>query len=222
MASESSPRSTGRLTRFQIGAGHTALSLILGARALVNGLFALWLWTAAPGRPAFFSGAATYLAADGILALLAFGVLAFGVIVEAPRLLTGATASDGALRILAAIALRVFPGLPDFPVTAVAFFGMIGSCAACLAIAAMTMRIGVWRSRHHAHERTPLALHEELDPIFIAGAVALVFIGYAFLKGPPINAAEYRTLGIQWATMLALAFGMSAVGVLANRGPTVG
>jgi hypothetical protein len=106
--------------------------------------------------------------------------------------------------------------LPDFPVTAVAFFGVIGGCAACLATIAVLIRLSVWRSRHRKHVSTPLALHEELDPVLIAGIVALVVVAYAFVAGPPTTAAEYRELGIRWGTTFGVAFAIAAIGVAAS------
>src|SRR3954471_24553249 len=89
-----SPASTARI----------ALSTMLGLRACINAVFALWLWFAEPPRSRFFDGAAGYLVADGIFALAAATLLAFGTLGEAPRALTGATAADGLLRTTAAIA----------------------------------------------------------------------------------------------------------------------
>jgi hypothetical protein len=208
-----------RLSPFQIVAGHTALALVLAGRAVVNALFALWLWNIKPSWSEFFAGGASYLVMDGVLGVLAAIILSFGVLGEAPVLLTAATGGDGALRILAAVALWTFPGLPDFPVTAVAFFAIIGGCAVCLALVAVTIRIRVWRLRHLAHESTPLAMHEELDPVFLAGIVAVVLVGYAFFAGPPVTAADYRLLGIRWASALAIAFAIAAFGVKAPAHP---
>lgn len=204
----------------RVAVGHGALAFTLLGRAAINATFAFWLWSARPGWSQFFDGAATYLAADGIFALLASTVLAFGVLAEAPRLLIAATTADGVLRIVAAIVLWAFPGLPDFPVTAVAFFGVAGGCAGCLSVAAIIMRVGVWRSRHHAHERTPLFLHEELDPAVVAGLIALAFVGYALVVGPPVTASDYRAFGIAWAAIAAAAFALAALGVTRDRRPT--
>lgn len=208
-----------RVTRFQLSAGHTMLALVLAGRAVINALFALWLWNMKPSWSALFPGGASYLAMDGAAALLAAVVLSFGVLGEAPVLLTGATAADGVVRIVAAIALWKFPGLPDFPVTAVAFFGIVGGCATCLALVSITVRLKVWRARHRAHQSTPLAVHEELDPVFLAGIVALVLVGYGFVAGPPVTAADYRLLGIRWTSALALAFAVAAFGVMSPPRP---
>jgi len=193
-------------------AGRLLLSFVLATRAIMNGLFAAWLWSAAPPWSEFFAGASRYLVADGVLAMLTAIFLASNVL-PVPPLLTGATAADGIARVVAGIALRMFPGLPDFPVTAVAFFGVIGGWAACLATAAILIRVSVWRSRHHAHRSTPLAIHEELDPLVVAGILALALVGYAFVMGPPTKLADYRALGIVWTGVLAFAFAVAALGV---------
>jgi hypothetical protein len=192
--------------------GRLLLSLVLGARALANGFFAAWLWSTSPAWSDFFAGAASYLVVDGALAMAAAILLSVNVL-EGPALLTGATAADGVARVAAGVALRMFPGLPDFPVTAVAFFGVVGGWAACVATAAIVVRASVWRARHHAHRSTPLAMHEELDPLVIAGIVALGLVGYTFLNGPPVTLADYRSFGMLWTSVLAVAFASAAVGV---------
>ena len=192
--------------------GRGVLALALGARALVNGLFAAWLWSTAPAWSDFFAGAASYLIMDGALAMLATLLLAINVL-DVPPLLTGATAADGVARVVAGVALRMFPGLPDFPVTAVAFFGVVGGWAACLATAAIVVRASVWHARHHAHRSTPLALHEELDPLVITGIVALGLVAYTFVNGPPVTLADYRSFGMLWTSVLTVAFAIAAFGV---------
>lgn len=220
MTAQSSPASSEHLVPSRIAPGHAVLALVLGGRAVTNAGFAFWLWSVEPDRRSFFAGAATYLAVDGVCALLATAILAFGAIDEAPRALVAATAADGLLRICAAITLRVFPGLTDFPVTAVGFFGIIGSCTVCLAVAAITIRFAAARSRHRAHERMSVAVHEELDPLLLAGIVALGLVAYAFFSGPPVTVADYRTMGIRWAAALAGAFLIAALGVLTARART--
>jgi len=201
------------VARSPVSTARVALSVILGVRACINAVFASWLWFAEPGRASFFAGAAAYLAVDGIFALAAATLLAFDTLGEAPRALTGATAADGLLRTTAAMALSAFPGLSDFPVTAVILFGIVGSCAACLAITGITIPVSAWLSRRRAHRSEPLAVHEELDPISLAGVVALALVAYAFFAGPPTTAAEYRALGIRWASALAVAFTIAVRGV---------
>ena len=216
MRSHVQANSFGSRSRWQTSVGAGMLALALGGRAAANAGFALWLSNVRPDRGAFFDGAITYLVVDGVIAIVASVILGSHVLEETPRLLGPATAADGVLRLIAAGALFLFPGLPDFPVTAVAFFGIIGGCAACLATIAVTIRLSVWRSRHRAHESTPLAMHEELDPVLIAGIVALAFVAYAFFAGPPATAAEYRVLGIRWGATLAVAFAIAAIGAAAS------
>ena len=195
-----------------VAIGRVVLAFLLGARALVNALFAAWLWSTTPGWSDFFSGAARYLVMDGTLAMVATIVLALNVL-DVPALLTGATAADGVARVAAGVAIWMLPGLPDFPVTAVAFSGVVGGWAACLATAAILVRVSVWRARHHAHRSTPLAIHEELDPLVIAGVAALGLVAYAFVNGPPVTAADYRAFGMLWTSVLAVAFTIAAFGV---------
>ena len=206
------------VVRSPASAARIALSVILGVRACINAVFALWLWFAEPGRSSFFGGAVAYLSIDGIFALAAATLLAFDTLGEAPRALTGATAADGLLRTTVAIALWAFPGLPDFPVTAVILFGIVGSFAACLAITGITIPVSAWLSRRCAHRSEPLAVHEELDPISLAGLVALALVAYAFFAGPPTTAAEYRALGMRWASALAIGFAVAARGVASTPG----
>jgi hypothetical protein len=208
-----SPSMVHHLSRWHTTLGAGTLSLALGARAVVNAAFAFWLWDSQPSWSHFFDAAAVYLAVDGAIALLSSFVLGSHVLAESPPLLAPATGCDGILRIVAAVALRAFPGLPDFPVTAVAFLGIVGGCAACLATIAITIRLSVWRVRHREHQHGSLAIHEEMDPVFLAGVVALALVVYAFMAGPPVTVEDYRMLGIRWASTLSVAFAIAALGV---------
>jgi hypothetical protein len=71
----------------------------------------------------------------------------------------------------------------------------------------------VWRARHRQHAAPSLAIHEELDPVLIAGVVALALVAYAFIAGPPVTAADYRAVGMRWGAVLAVAFAVAALGV---------
>jgi hypothetical protein len=191
-----------------------ALAVTLLFRGGINGAFAVWLVTQHPRWSEIFQMGSSYAFADGALGLLSVALLMPRPPGGAPPLLRATTFADALLRIGGGIALRTLPGIPDFPVSAVALFGVLGTCAAVLGVIALV----AWLIRHAKRETpapTPYSsAHALFDPLAMTGLVALIFGGYALLVGPPSTSAGLRTLGASWTGVLALAFLVAAIGAV--------
>jgi hypothetical protein len=191
-----------------------ALAVTLAMRCIVNAWFALWLITLEPGWFDIFRIGSMYALADGALGFLSVLLLAPGSPVGSPPLLQVTTFADALLRISAGVALRLLPGIPDFPVTEVAFFGAIGACAAFLGLIALVS----WLVRAFHHSRGPQAeyvsAHALFDPLAITGLLALMLGLYTFVSGPPSTVDGLRVAAACWSAALGLAFLIAAVGAL--------
>jgi hypothetical protein len=196
-----------------------ALAVTLGLRAAVNAAFAVWLVTHHLGWIDIFRAGASYAIADGMLGLLTVVLLVPHVPHGAPRLVRATTFADALLRLAAGFALRAFPGLPDFPISAVLFFGVAGVAAGCLGVIALTTSL-VGR-RHDATESRAerRSEHELFDPFALIGVFALALAGYAFVVGPPATSGDLRVLAVSWSAGLAIAFLAATLG--AGKGATL-
>lgn len=190
------------------------LAVTLLLRSGINGAFAGWLVTQQPRWSEIFQMGSNYALADGALGLLSVALLMPRPPGGAPPLLRATTFADAFLRISAGIALRTLPGIPDFPVSAVVLFGILGVCAALLGAIALV----AWLIRH-AQRETPAptpytSAHALFDPLAMTGLVALILAAYALLVGPPATATALRNVGASWSIALALAFLVAAIGAV--------
>lgn len=195
----------------------TMIAVLLAARAAAGVALALWVRQARPDWSRAFEGIAGYAAADGGIALLIAVRLFCHRELAIPRSLALATAADGVVRVSAGSALGLFPGIPGFPVTAVIFLGTLGVWAGCLAVIAMVVRLRAIRRGHARPDDHVVQVHEELDPVFIVGAVALAVDVYALVAGPPATADALRTALARWTLFLAAAFLIAAAGAWPAR-----
>ena len=190
-----------------------ALVLVLAGRALLNASYCAWLWRQSPGWSAFFHSAANYALLDGGLALLSAALLAHNALHETQRGLTAAMIGNDPLEMACGVLIILFPGLPEFPITAVELFAVVGTYAALLAFIAIAARFREWRHDAATGRAASLTLHEELDPIVAAGLATLVLATFALVAGPPTNAVGLRTLGMRWTGVLSISLLLAALGV---------
>ncbi|HEY5060665.1 MAG TPA: hypothetical protein VII52_03965, partial [Gemmatimonadaceae bacterium] len=176
------------------------LAALLGARALDHALFATWVFRTRPGWEAIFETGATYGLIDGALAIAAGVLLILAPLEGAPLPLSTVTLVDGLGRLVTAIALRAFPGLPGFFVTAVSMFGAVGITVATLGVVALA----VWAAARR--RRTgPGAFDALFDPLAIAAIISFA-VGFTFLVSPPAKAPALRDVARGVCASLALVF----------------
>ncbi|MEX2180337.1 MAG: hypothetical protein WD801_16600 [Gemmatimonadaceae bacterium] len=175
-------------------------------RAGVNGAFAVWLFTRDPSWIETFQAGTVYGLVDGALGVLTGILLGRRRPVGAPPLLIAMVMMDAILRISAALAIRAFPGIPDFPITIVLFFGALGAWALIAGAAAMV----AWFVAHEVHRdvagRAYSRIRALFDPLSVAGVVAFVVAVYALVLGPPAGAADLRSTVIAVTGALTLVF----------------
>lgn len=181
------------------------LAALLGARALDHALFAIWVFHTSPGWEAIFETGATYGLIDGTLAIAA-GALLLAPLEGTPLLLSTVTLVDGLGRLVTALALRAFPGLPGFFVTAVSMFGVLGVTVATLGIVALAVWAAARRRR-----TMPGAFDALFDPLAIAAILSFA-VGFTFLVSPPAKAPALRDVARGVCAALALVFLVAAAG----------
>jgi len=184
-----------------------ALSATLGVRACVNGAFAIWALAFTPGWFEIFWIGSVYALADGALGIATTILLIRRRPVGAPPLLVAMVLADAVLRLMAGAVIRVFPAIPDNPLTAVLFFGILGGWAAVAGIAAVV----AWILAHEFHHvrRTLSPVRAVFDPLSAAGLIALVLAGYAIVRGPPATADALQTVVVAATAAQALVFMVS-------------
>jgi hypothetical protein len=189
--------------------GRLPLVATLLARAALHGAFAIWLSRDHSWFDVFRTGSSFGLA-DGALGLLAAVLLGRRRPVGAPAPQVAIVATDGALRLAAAVAIRAFPGLPDIPLMIVLFFAALGVWAA---VAGGVAVVGDALELIHRAAPTPggARVHALFHPLSAAGLVALGLAAYAFVMGPPTTAAELRMAGACASGALALVFVVTAI-----------
>lgn len=170
-----------------------ALDTTLLARAFVHAAFMAWLLSAAPGWSDIFWIGSAFGLVDGTLGLLT-GFLVTRTPVAAPPKLVAMVVADALMRIIAGLAIRMFPGIVDIPIVLVLFFAALGTWAAIAGAAALGGLL-LAHTRHHQSAGGPTAsrVHALFDPLAGAGLVALGLAAYAFAAGPPATALELRT-----------------------------
>jgi len=203
--------------RVSAGSRHGAISAVLGCRALVNGLFACWLFARGPTWDDVFAAASIYALADGALALVTTAVLASRPGRLGAPFLLSMTATNALILIAAGVALRVWPGISGFPVTLVMFYGAVGVWAASLGAVAIAMAVRVIVHDRGADRRHRLRDHELVDPIVIGGLVAILFVAYALIVGPPTDAPTLRHVAGLGTGLLAVVFLTASIGTLLRR-----
>lgn len=210
------PGATSRATQERV----TPLVTTLVLRAVVNGAFAMWLATRAPGWLDIFSTGAAYALADGALGLL----VGVWIIRRKSRpvgsLLIALVWTDALLRCGAGLAILVFPGIPQFPITLVLFYGALGSWAASAGVVAMVTWFVAFEHEHvHGPKRQPHSpSHALFDPLAVAGLLALMLAAYALVAGPPASADELRIAAGAASGALSLVFLVAAVGATRPQG----
>jgi hypothetical protein len=117
--------------------------------------------------------------------------------------------ADAVLRIMAGVVIRVFPAIPDIPLTAVLFFGVLAGWAAVAGIAATV----AWMFAHEFHHvrRILSPVRAVFDPLSAAGLVALVLAGYAIVRGPPATADALQTVVVAATAAQMLVFMVAVV-----------
>ena len=170
-----------------------ALDATLLARAFVHAAFLVWLLSAVPGWSDIFWMGSAFGLVDGALGLLT-GFLVTRTPVSAPPGLVAMVLADSLMRITAAVAIRLFPGIIDVPIVLVLFFGALGTWAAIAGAAALGALV-MSHARHHLPGQALAShrIHALFDPLAGAGLVALGLAAYAIAAGPPATPSELRT-----------------------------
>lgn len=162
-----------------------------------RGLIGLWLGVRiallpANGWPRVYDMLADYLVLDGIVALLvsaAFVREGMRTGASRERTLGAMLFVDGAGRAVSGTALHAFPGISDFPVTAVLLVSVMAVCTALVGLseAAMVVREEIERhGRFHARAQLPAV------PIAAASVVSIAFgIAAMVALGDPTEAVRH-------------------------------
>jgi hypothetical protein len=148
-----------------------SLRVVLVLRALVCLIFAGY-FASATSLPALIERFADYAMADGLLALL-LAVLA--VPAPLPNGIAAFGAIDGLIRVAAALAVYLGPGIPYFAVTAVLYMGILATLALLLGILVLT---GAERLNKELGWNLVSAL------LLLEGLATVVFAVAAFLLTP--------------------------------------
>lgn len=163
---------------------------VLVARGLVGLWFGTRIFTTdAPLWGDTFDILTTYLLIDGLLGIL-LAVLSFreATVTKAQREWTFAFVLliDGFGRVLAGIGVRIWPGLPGFPVTFVVAIGIMAACTAAVGLGEFTLVAEEEVARHgHRHEQPQLSV----GPTAVASLVAILFGFFAMVSiGEPERA----------------------------------
>lgn len=195
-----------------------ALVVTLLLRACVNAAFAVWLFTRAPVWLDIFSAGAAYALADGTLGLIAGLLLVRQQPFDAPAQFVGMILADAILRCGVGIVMLAFPGIPHFPITLVLFYAALGVWAAGAGVIAMTAWFVAHEREKHMN-RLPSRAHALFDPLAVAGLIAFLLAGYAFIMGPPATAESLRIAAGATCGALALVFFVAALGAAAFPTP---
>jgi hypothetical protein len=189
------------------------LAATLLLRAADHGLFAVWVLTRHPGWTDIFDTGALYGLVDGTLGLVTVALLMRLAVGGAPRLLATMTFIDAVGRLVAGIALRLFPGIPVVLVTAVPFFVALGAVVAGLGVVAMA----VWLvARLRAGRGWSLDTDALFDPLAVAALVSFG-VGYALFTKPPATSTALRAFAVAVSATLALVFFIASLGAVAHR-----
>ena len=195
-----------------------ALVVTLLLRACVNAAFAVWLFARAPVWLDIFSAGSAYALVDGTLGLIAGLLLVRQQPIDAPPQLVGIILADALLRCGAGIVTLAFPGIPYFPITLVLFYVALGVWAAGAGVIAMTAWF-VAHEREKDTSRPPSRVHAVFDPLAVAGLIAFLLAGYAFIMGPPATAESLRFAAGATSGALGLVFLVAALGAAAFPTP---
>ena len=160
------------------------MRFVLVLRAAVGLLFgARLLMATSVGFTTMFGWLADYLIIDGALALFVAVALIFDSVAgsKARETALGALVVVDALgRLAAGIAVYIWPGIPDFPVTAMVFLGVMAGCTALLGVVATAIVGGEEHARHGSHHERP---QFQVGAVSVAaitsiafGALALVYL----------------------------------------------
>lgn len=189
-----------------------ALAVVLLLRACVNTAFAVWLFTRAPVWLDIFSAGAVYALADGMLGVISVVLLVRQRVFAAPPQLPAIILTDAILRCGAGVASLALPGIPDFPITLVLIYGVLGTWAASAGVIATMAWLVAHKHKQNSERRSASAAHVLFDPLEVAGLLALLLAGYAFVVGPPATAGTLRTTAGAATGALGVVFLIAAVG----------
>jgi hypothetical protein len=152
------------------------MRIILVLRAAVGVVFGLRLLLGTGlGWAAMFGELADYLVIDGVLAVIIAGALmrdGVGGSKNREMAVGAIVLADGLGRTVAGISVHLLPGLPDFPVTAVIFLGIMAGCTALVGLAATAIIGTEERARHgpgRPREQFPVG------PVGLAAIAAIAF-----------------------------------------------
>jgi hypothetical protein len=182
---------------------------------VARGLIGLWFGTQivtlhAARLGQTFDVLANYLLVDGLLGIV-LALLAFR---EASR--TGAQRewtlavvflADGVGRTFAGVGVRIWPGLPGFPVTAVIAIGVMAVCTAAVGLSEFALAADEEIARHGRRHATP---QFAAGPTGVASIVAMLFgiAAIAWIGEPErtrtliggyVIAAAIVMFGLAWA-----------------------
>lgn len=163
------------------------MKIILILRAAVGVIFGLRvLLVTGLGWTGMFGDLADYLVIDGVLAVVIAGALmrdSIGASKNREMTVGAIVLADGLGRTTAGISVHLLPGLPDFPVSAVIFLGIMAGCTALVGLAATAIIGTEERVRHGpAHQRPQFPV----GPVGL-GAIAAIAFGVsalAFITDP--------------------------------------
>ena len=178
----------------------------------MNLVFTWWLLTRDAGWTNVFQTASVYALADGLLALATAGTLIRRRDALGSPPLVSMTLLNALLLIGSAIAIRIWPGLSGFAVTVVLFYGAVGIWLATLGALAIGMAVGIMERDRTADRRRRLRDQALVDPILVGGLLAIVFVAYAFVAGPPADAVRLRHVSALGAGLVSLVFFAAALG----------
>jgi hypothetical protein len=199
------------MTPLPRGARLLVATLLL--RAFVNGALAVWLlardlvWI-----DIFWTGAA-YAIIDGGLGILTGALLTRHEWSSTAPQLVSMVLADAVLRVGAGLAIFAFPGIPDFPITLVLFFGALGAWAAIAGVIAIVGWFAVHEREKNSSHRPRSRTHALFDPLAAAGVVALMLAVYAVIVGPPATDKALRVAAGVASGSLVLVFLVAAFSV---------
>jgi hypothetical protein len=199
------------------------MGILLALRGLVGVLFAIRIGSTLPDAWTHMFGLLVdYLIVDGILG---FGIGALSIAEGVRRGRSRETdlgiviSIDAAGRLASGIAVHIWPGIPDFPVSAVAFIGIMAACTTMVGLAEARLTVAEEVARHgRRHERAQFAA----GTVALSSAAALVFGVVTFTQiGDParihtllaayILAAGAVMLGMAWSRRPRARVGQSYV-----------
>jgi hypothetical protein len=182
-------------------------------RACVNGALAVWLLARDLAWIDIFRIGAAYAIVDGCLGLLTGALLVRHEWRGAPPQLVSMVLTDAVLRVSAGLAIFAFPGIPDFPITLVLFFGALGAWAAIAGVIATVGWFAVHEREKNSSHRPRSRTHALFDPLAAAGLIALLLAVYAVIVGPPATDKALRVAAGVASGSLVLVFLVAAFSV---------